>query len=40
MLSYIEVFHVLMLIIFGAIPLLFLMQGKKPGDDAPAGGAA
>jgi DHA2 family multidrug resistance protein len=31
MLSYVDVFHVLMVIVFGAIPLLVLMQGKPPG---------
>ena len=38
MLSYIDVFHVLMLVVFGAIPLLFLMQANKGG--APSGGGA
>jgi DHA2 family multidrug resistance protein len=36
MLSYVDVFHVLMLVVFAAIPLLLLMQGAKGG----AGGAA
>jgi DHA2 family multidrug resistance protein len=31
MLSYIDVFHVLMLVVFGSIPLLLLMRGGKPG---------
>ena len=35
MLSYLDVFHTLMLVVFGAIPLLFLMQGGKPAQ-APA----
>ena len=39
MLSYIDIFHVLMIIVFAALPLLLIMQGKKPGA-APAGGAA
>jgi DHA2 family multidrug resistance protein len=38
MLSYLDVFHVLMLVVYGAIPLLFLMQGAKPGQ-SPAGAA-
>ncbi len=38
MLSYIDVFHVLMIVVFGAIPLLFLMRGAKGG--APSGGGA
>jgi DHA2 family multidrug resistance protein len=38
MLSYIDVFHVLAIMIFGAIPLLLLMQGNKGGK--PAAGAA
>ena len=38
MLSYIDVFHVLAIVVFGAIPLLFLMQGAKGG--APSGGGA
>jgi len=29
MLSYIDVFHTLMLVVFGAIPLLLLMQGPN-----------
>ena len=37
MLSYVDVFHVLMLVVFAAIPLLFLMQGTKGGQ---GGGAA
>jgi hypothetical protein len=39
MLSYVEVFHTLMWVVFGAIPLLLLMQGDK-GGGAPAGAAA
>jgi DHA2 family multidrug resistance protein len=35
MLSYIDVFRVLTVVVFAAIPLLLLMQGRKPG----AGGA-
>jgi DHA2 family multidrug resistance protein len=31
MLSYVDVFHVLMLVVFAAIPLLLLMQGAKAG---------
>jgi len=38
MLAYIDVFHVLMLVVFGAIPLLLLMQGPK-GGQAPGGAA-
>jgi len=38
MLSYVDVFHTLMLVVFGAIPLLLLMQGKPPG--ARSGGPA
>jgi DHA2 family multidrug resistance protein len=34
MLSYIDVFRVLMWLVFAALPLLFLMQGKKPGQEA------
>ncbi len=37
MLSYIDVFHVLTIVVFAAIPLLFLMRGSKGG--ASAGGA-
>jgi hypothetical protein len=37
MLSYIEVFHILMIVVFGAIPLLFIMQGKPPGQPAQGG---
>jgi DHA2 family multidrug resistance protein len=33
MLSYIDVFHVLGWVVFGSIPLLLLMQGKKPGQE-------
>lgn len=33
MLSYIDVFHVLMWVVFAALPLLFLMQGKTPGQE-------
>jgi DHA2 family multidrug resistance protein len=40
MLSYVEVFHVLMLVVFAAIPLLLFMQGKKPGEGPAPGGAA
>jgi DHA2 family multidrug resistance protein len=38
MLSYIDVFHVLMWIVFAALPLVFLMQKAKPGggDEAAA----
>jgi DHA2 family multidrug resistance protein len=32
MLSYVEVFHLLAIAVFAAIPLLFLMQGGKPGE--------
>jgi DHA2 family multidrug resistance protein len=39
MLSYVEVFHILMLVVFAAIPLLLLMQGRKPGEAPAAGGA-
>jgi DHA2 family multidrug resistance protein len=38
MLSYIEVFRVLMIVVFAAIPLLLLMQGKKPGDEGQGAG--
>jgi len=38
MLSYIDVFHTLMLVVFAAIPLLLLMQGEAAG--AKSGGAA
>ena len=31
MLSYVDVFHVLMVVVFGAVPLLLLMQGRKGG---------
>ncbi len=31
MLSYVDVFRVLMWVVFAALPLLLLMQGKKPG---------
>ncbi len=31
MLSYVDVFHTLMWVVFGALPLLLLMQGRKPG---------
>jgi DHA2 family multidrug resistance protein len=37
MLSYIDIFHTLMLVVFGAIPLLLLMQGKTA--ETPEGGA-
>jgi DHA2 family multidrug resistance protein len=37
MMSYIDVFHTLMIVIFGSIPLLLLMQGDKGGQ---SGGAA
>jgi DHA2 family multidrug resistance protein len=39
MLSYVEVFHILMIVVFAAIPLLLIMQGKKPGEQS-AGGPA
>ena len=38
MLSYIDVFHTLMLVVFGALPLLLLMQGQAAG--AKSGGPA
>jgi len=38
MLSYVDVFHVLMVMVFAAIPLLLLLRGGKPA--AGAGGAA
>ncbi len=38
MLSYIDVFHVLMIVVFASIPLVFLLKGNDGG--APAGGAA
>jgi DHA2 family multidrug resistance protein len=38
MLAYIDVFHTLMLVVFGTIPLLLLLQGPKKG--APAQGGA
>jgi DHA2 family multidrug resistance protein len=38
MLSYIDIFHILMIVVFAAIPLLLLMRGKPPGEE-PAGGA-
>jgi DHA2 family multidrug resistance protein len=31
MLSYVEAFHILAIVVFAAIPLLLLMQGGKPG---------
>jgi DHA2 family multidrug resistance protein len=31
MLSYVDVFHTLMIVVFGAIPLLLFLQGAKPG---------
>ena len=37
MLSYVEVFHILMIVVFAAIPLLFIMQGKPPGQPARGG---
>jgi DHA2 family multidrug resistance protein len=36
MLSYVDVFHTLMIVVLGAIPLLLLMQREKVGQ----GGAA
>jgi DHA2 family multidrug resistance protein len=39
MLSYIDVFHTLMLVVFAALPLLLLMQGRKPGQGPAPGGA-
>ena len=33
MLSYIDVFHVLMWVVFAALPLLLVMQGKKAGQE-------
>lgn len=33
MLSYIDVFHTLMWVVFAALPLLLVMQGKKPGQE-------
>ena len=39
MLAYIDVFHTLMLVVFGAIPLLLLLQGPKKGAAAPGGAA-
>ena len=38
MLSYVDVFHTLMLVVFGVIPLLFLMQGGKGGQGGAAAG--
>ena len=38
MLAYIDVFHVLMIVVFAAVPLLFFMRGRPPGP-APAGAA-
>jgi DHA2 family multidrug resistance protein len=38
MLSYVDVFHVLMLVVFAALPLVFLM--RKPKKGAAGGGAA
>ena len=38
MLAYIDVFHVLMIVVFAAVPLLFFMRGRPPGQ-APAGAA-
>jgi len=37
MLSYIDVFHILMIVVFGAIPLLLIMRGIKPGQSQGAG---
>jgi DHA2 family multidrug resistance protein len=37
MLSYVDVFHTLMIVVFGVIPLLLLMQGAK---GQQGGGAA
>jgi DHA2 family multidrug resistance protein len=37
MLSYVDVFHILMILVLGAIPLLLVMQGNPPGQ-APAQG--
>jgi DHA2 family multidrug resistance protein len=39
MLAYIDVFHTLMIVVFGAIPLLLLLQGPKKGATAPEGAA-
>ena len=39
MLSYVDIFHILMIVVFAAIPLLLLMRGKPAGEQA-AGGAA
>jgi DHA2 family multidrug resistance protein len=39
MLSYVEVFRILMIVVLGAIPLLLLMQGKPPGEQEQGGGA-
>ena len=36
MLSYIDVFHVLMWLVFAALPLLLIMQGKTPGQKGGA----
>jgi DHA2 family multidrug resistance protein len=36
MLSYVEVFHVLMIVVFAAIPLLFLMKGTTGGQSGGA----
>jgi DHA2 family multidrug resistance protein len=36
MLAYVDVFHILMIVVFAAIPLLFLMQGAKAGGSAGA----
>ncbi len=34
MLSYVDVFRVLMWVVFAALPLLLLMQGKKAAEGA------
>lgn len=40
MLSYIDAFHVLMIVVACALPLIFIMQGPQKGAGPPAGAAA
>jgi len=39
MLSYIDVFHTLMLVVFAAIPLLLIMRGAPAGGQSRGGEA-
>jgi DHA2 family multidrug resistance protein len=40
MLSYVEAFHIMMIVVFCALPLVLLMHGPAKGAQAPAGAAA